>query len=287
MFIIGCVMFVLATMHVGMNCFRMVRGYVDEVNSPGGAAAFLSNLAPWDHIFKDTIYATTEMLGDGVAIYRCWIIWDRSYKVIALPGVLLIASIISGYMVCGLYATFDPTTSVFDPKLTHWVRTFYSVAVVQSAITTGLMAYRIYQAEKRTAKYRTGQSPLRPVLYILLESASLLFFVELVLLTLYAANYNCQYLMLEPVTPLVGITFTAITLRISLRSAEGTSKRSITSNTRGMPADSQFGTVGTIPMRHIAINVTKDVEAHGSSDGTSFVDFDKPLDGKKEPMYAE
>lgn len=106
-------------------------------------------------------------------------------------------------MVCGLYATFDPTTSVFDPKLTHWVRTFYSVAVVQSAITTGLMAYRIYQAEKRTAKYRTGQSPLRPVLYILLESASLLFFVELVLLTLYAANYNCQYLMLEPVTPLV------------------------------------------------------------------------------------
>lgn len=87
MFIIGCVMFVLATMHVGtylvlpptfpnrythlfkgMNCFRMVRGYVDEVNSPGGAAAFLSNLAPWDHIFKDTIYATTEMLGDGVAV---------------------------------------------------------------------------------------------------------------------------------------------------------------------------------------------------------------------------
>lgn len=54
-----------------------------------------------------------------------------------------------------------------------------------------------------------------------------------------------------------------------------------------MPADSQFGTVGTIPMRHIAINVTKDVEAHGSSDGTSFVDFDKSLDGKKEPIYAE
>ena len=85
-----------------------------------------------------------------------------------------------------------------------------------------------------------------------------------------------------------GITFTAITLRISLRSADSTSKRSITSNARGgMPADSQFGTVGTIPMRHSAINVTKDVEAHGSSDGTSFVDFDKSLDGKKEPIYAE
>lgn len=39
-------------------------------------------------------------------------------------------------------------------------------------------------------------------------------------------------------------------------------------------------------MRHIAINVTKDVEAHGSSE-TSFVEFDKTLDSKKEPIYAE
>lgn len=51
-----------------MNCFRMVRAYVDEVNSPGGAAAYLSDLALWDHILKDTIYCTTEMLGDGVAV---------------------------------------------------------------------------------------------------------------------------------------------------------------------------------------------------------------------------
>lgn len=80
---------------------------------------------------------------------------------------------------------------------------FYSVAVVQSFITTGLMSYRIWQAEKRTAAYRAGGRSLRPILWILIESASLQLVAETVLFSLYAANYNCQYLMLEPVTPLV------------------------------------------------------------------------------------
>ena len=93
--------------------------------------------------------------------------------------------------------------TVFDPRLRNWIRTFYSVAVVQSAITTGLMAWRIWQAERLGSQYRAGKSNLRPILWILVESASLQFFVELVLLALYAANFNCQYLMLEPVTPLV------------------------------------------------------------------------------------
>lgn len=51
-----------------MNCYRMVRGYTDLVNAPGGAAAYLSELAPWDHVFKDTLYATQEMFGDAVAV---------------------------------------------------------------------------------------------------------------------------------------------------------------------------------------------------------------------------
>lgn len=52
----------------GMNCFRMIRGFVDHATSPGGAVGYLGALAPWDHVFKDTLYATQEILGDGVAV---------------------------------------------------------------------------------------------------------------------------------------------------------------------------------------------------------------------------
>ena len=86
MFGIGVIMWTIATMHLGifsslkvtnvfvdsrlqgMNCFRMIRGYVDHALTPGGAVAYLGNLAPWDHVFKDTLYATQEIFGDAVAV---------------------------------------------------------------------------------------------------------------------------------------------------------------------------------------------------------------------------
>ncbi|KAH8106283.1 hypothetical protein BXZ70DRAFT_429932 [Cristinia sonorae] len=266
MFVLGVVFWLVATMHLAMNCFRMVRGYVDNVNSPGGAVGYLGNLAPWDHVFKDTLYATQEILGDGVAIYRCWVIWNRNWRVIILPFILFIVSLISGYTVCGLYPSQHPGETVFDPRLTHWISTFYAVAVVQSSMTTGLMAYKIWITDRRSASYRASRSNLRPVLRILVESASLQLVVESILLALYLANYNAQYILLEIVTPLVGITFTAITIRLTLRmsGALGDTKRTVTnlsSNPNRDPNTSQTGitTIGSMPMRAIAINITKDV----------------------------
>ncbi len=54
-----------------MNCFRMIEGYVIHRSDPGGPVAYIGKLAPWDHVFKDTLYATQEILGDAVAVRIC------------------------------------------------------------------------------------------------------------------------------------------------------------------------------------------------------------------------
>jgi hypothetical protein len=54
-----------------MNCFRLIRGFVDSASLPGGATAYIGDLQRWDHIFKDTLYATQEILGDAVAVCSC------------------------------------------------------------------------------------------------------------------------------------------------------------------------------------------------------------------------
>lgn len=232
---------------LGMNCFRMIRGFVEHANSPGGAVGYLGALAPWDHVFKDTLYATQEILGDGVAvsrlhvlpfawslivilrifqIYRCWVIWSRDFRVILVPSALFIVQLgktpfpvswsalqrsnptvppclVSGYAVCGLYPSEKAGSTVFDPRLTRFIIIFYATAVVQSSLTTGLMAYRIWQTDRRSAAYRADRGNLMPILRILIESASLQLVVELILLILYSINYNAQYILLEIVTPLV------------------------------------------------------------------------------------
>ena len=66
------------------------------------------------------------------------------------------------------------------------------------------MAYKIWETNKKSAKYRTNnEGNLMPILRILIESAATQFAAEVILLALYSANYSAQYLLLELVTPLV------------------------------------------------------------------------------------
>ena len=105
---VSLVMFFIATFHLIMNIFRLVRGYVEHVDTPGGPVGYIGNLPLWDHVLKDTLFATQELLGNAAAvcqrcpfftiidfekIYRCWILWNRNYLVIILPSMLFIVSI--------------------------------------------------------------------------------------------------------------------------------------------------------------------------------------------------
>ena len=95
-------------------------------------------------------------------------------------------------------------STIFNPRLLHWITTFYAVSLTQSFLTTVLMAYRIWNADRRSARYyRTNQGNLFPVLRILVESAALQLFVEFILLVVYVLNLNAQTILLELVTPLV------------------------------------------------------------------------------------
>lgn len=111
--------------------------------------------------------------------------------------------LVSGYTVCGLYPTEVTGRTVFDPRLQSWISTFYAVSFIQSFLTTGLMAFRIWQTDNRSKKYRADKSNLIPVVRILIESAALQLLVEFLLLILYAINLNAQFILLETVTPLV------------------------------------------------------------------------------------
>jgi len=285
MFGIGIVLFVMASMHVAMNCYRMVMAYVIKRDEPGGPAAYIGALAPWDHVFKDTIYATQEIFGDAVAIYRTWVVWGRDWRPVALPCALLVVSLVSGYSVCGLYPTENANASVFDPRLLHWITTFYAISVVQSGLTTGLMAFRIWQTDKKSVKYRTNQEGnLMPILRILIESASIQFMAEVILLSLYCANYNAQYLLLELVTPLVGITFNAISVRIALHQSEimQNASRSFGAVETQPHPHNPVATIGSIPMRRmnptqsINIQIKKDVEAFGDrSSENDFIEYEQ------------
>ncbi|GJE87833.1 hypothetical protein PsYK624_039160 [Phanerochaete sordida] len=275
MFGVGILMWTIATIHVGLNCFRLVQGYVIHAGDPGGPAAFFNRLDPWDHVMKDTLYATQEILGDAVAIYRTWTLWDQNWKVLAPLAVLFITSSVFGYAVCDTFTKIHDSSSIFSHQLSTLITVFYAMSFVQSLLTTGLMAYRIWSTDRFSTKYNTSRRWLWPYLRILIESAALQLVAELIVLALYASQVNAQYIFLESLTPLVGITFNAITIRISLRASETfmkkDSERQYVSGytTRGL-ATQTIGGHNIHPARSIAISIKQDIETdcHSEADVT-------------------
>ncbi|KAJ7167683.1 hypothetical protein C8R46DRAFT_1218609 [Mycena filopes] len=247
MFIVGIITFILATIHIAINCMRMLRGYVDHSSLVGGPVGYLGILSQWDHVFKNIIYATQSILGDSVAIYRCWVLWNRNFLVVCVPFFMVFGSAVSGYMTCAIFARIPAGSTVFDSSLDAWVKTFYALAVAQNIITTSLMAWRIAATERQSSAYRLGQGNLMPILRILVESAALYLVAEMILLILYASNNNAQFIALESITPIVGITFNAITIRITMRSQTSSSAPT---------TESHHQTIGSLPLRPIAVNIT-------------------------------
>ena len=105
--------------------------------------------------------------------------------------------------------------SIFDPTLQHWVKTFYSLAVVQSALITGLMAFRIWQIDHQSAKYRASpEGRMMHIIRILVESAAFLLVFEILVLGMYVTNFNAQYILLDSIaTVVVSSTYPPVPLR--------------------------------------------------------------------------
>lgn len=110
----------------------------------------------------------------------------------------------SAYAVIVLFTTTPSDANVFTKRLQTWILVFYATEVVQSALITGFIAYRIWNTDRAVAPFRaSNKSNLMPILRILVESVALQLLVEILVLALYAAQMNAQYILLETICSLV------------------------------------------------------------------------------------
>ncbi|KII86505.1 hypothetical protein PLICRDRAFT_44102 [Plicaturopsis crispa FD-325 SS-3] len=210
-------MFAVASAHIAINLYRMLRGYVWLVADPGPAVYF-ADLQRWDNIAHDALNAFMTWLGDSLVIYRCYIVWENNLAIVILPIILLIISIISNSVALHMFSTLS-IGDIFSPSLVHWMNTIYAVAFVQNTMTTGLIAWRIWMQGKASRGNTNASFSLTPIIRILVESAAVYDMELLILIVLYAVGNNGQYIMQEASVPSVGIVFTLITVRLAMRSS--------------------------------------------------------------------
>ncbi|KAI0652662.1 hypothetical protein C8Q79DRAFT_114146 [Trametes meyenii] len=185
---ISLVMFTMATIHIGINYTRIIRAFVVFRNSAGGPAAYFNQLSEFTQIFGSTVYVAQTLIGDSVVLYRCYLVWGDP-RVTTAPFVLLLGSTACGVGILYSFAKVVPEAEIFVDELQHWIVSFFSLTLATNIICTGLVAL------KSGAVY----------------SAALM-----TLLILYKTGSWFQYVLLDAISPIVGLVFSMIIIRIGL-----------------------------------------------------------------------
>ncbi|KZP16470.1 hypothetical protein FIBSPDRAFT_1047546 [Athelia psychrophila] len=208
-------MFLIATVHIGVNLHRVLNAYVYEVDTIGPVAYF-SDLGRWDNILQDFLNGLMTWVGDGLIIYRCYIVWHDNIYVVIFPISMVITSIIANAIVLYRYTHLGQGT-VFSASIVHWLNAIYALAFVQNIFTTGLIAYRIYAQDKRSnGLVAASQVSLGYLVRVMVESAAVYVLDILILIILYAAGSNGQFIAQDAIVPVCGIVFTLMTVRLAM-----------------------------------------------------------------------
>ncbi|KAJ7277484.1 hypothetical protein C8J57DRAFT_186096 [Mycena rebaudengoi] len=239
LFVIACAMFIVATSHFVLTFHRTLRAMEKVRAEQDTMATFSVDPHAWNSILRNVLYVTQCLLGDSVAIYRCWILWDRDLRVIALPIFILAASSVSGYMACVQLST-SAAGSIFDSGVRIWVALFYSLAVGQTLLTTTLLASRLWWIDRRSLACTVGRSRFISTMLLLVESAALYFVLQIVALTAFLTKSSQPLMMLGSIPPIIGIAFTLVSIRVAFLSRN--SESGIQTLTIGSVTTRQLGT---------------------------------------------
>ncbi|KZT18738.1 hypothetical protein NEOLEDRAFT_1142982 [Neolentinus lepideus HHB14362 ss-1] len=181
---------------------------------------------------SDSMIATTNLIADGLLIWRCFVVWGRSFWIIALPIAILVAGSVCGYgvvvidVIWYLKKVHHPMLKISGlswDRLVHLETSFTKGFLIMSAATNILMSFLIAGRILCTVKNQIGYGYAREgkkykrLVYLMIESGSIYSLSLLLSGVLYSAGYTASgSIVLGMQYQLVGIFPTLIILLVTL-----------------------------------------------------------------------
>lgn len=214
MLVVSCVMFVLATVHVGSDLKRVMIAYLEQSD----AVKYFSEVNTAIYSLKSTAYCMQTLVGDGFMWYRLYLIWGGDKRICFPILICFIASIGVGIGALQAFARASPEAPVFITELQDWIVSFFSLTLFTNFSCTILIAARILYVHRRmsAALANTSTKSVFPAAMIIIESGSIYSACLIILLSLYLSGSFAQYIMLDAVTQMIGIVFSLIIVRVGL-----------------------------------------------------------------------
>ncbi|PBK62422.1 hypothetical protein ARMSODRAFT_604793 [Armillaria solidipes] len=181
-------LYLLATVGFAFNWAAVTKIYITNGQSSQMAyEAYVDPFSPPIYVLEGILAALSTILADATLIWRCWIVWDRSWRVVVIPTLCTSFTVVSkGILIYqDLIDTIENISGFFAQNSIHWGVLYSSLILATMLWCTLFIIYRILTV---TASVAAGMRSYHRVIEVMVESASLYSAVLIVLLVLEVRN---------------------------------------------------------------------------------------------------
>jgi hypothetical protein len=231
--LVSTTLFVLITWHLVIDIVRLYLAFEKSETDQGADLYYVRVTAPLS-VVKTAIYLAETVVSDLFILYRCYVVWNASVPIIVLPILLYLADIGTG--IGAVYTlTLVGQNVVFNKEQERITNSFFSCTLALNAVCTGLIAFRIWRTQRQTNDAKIG-SNLMQVSVIVIESGA----IYLSVLACVVASYTTKSLLfnifLDITSPIIGIVFSLIIVRIGRGISSEETRPSAQSLSYSMPS---------------------------------------------------
>jgi len=167
-----------------------------------------------DEIVRTAIFQSEILIGNLVMIYRMYHIYDRSLLACAVPSVATIGLLAIN---CGLTNQLRSLKSPADSKsLDDWSAACFSLTVFNNVFMSAAISLRLWKVHQETivSDVTMKYSIILRAMRALVESAVLWTLIVSIGFFSFLAKSNLRYTFLYMTSPVIGISFCLIIVRL-------------------------------------------------------------------------
>jgi len=251
------VIFMCTTTDIVIECHRLLIGLL---YTPAPLIdAYFNSGGDWPFGLQDTVRILNMLIADGVLIYRVWCVWEKRWYFIIFNVLVWLGTLVSSIRILQLQIQWieQPEDYFYLSQMVTWSLATQCLTLAQTTTATSLISFRLWQVDRAASAYK--DSSLLPVVRILIESGMLYTALMVCNVATTALENPGLFVILTLMSPIIGITFSLIIVRVGL---------GVSSETRTTMRSTALSTVP----RSINISVRQHMNSDrtGDDDGTDW-----------------
>ncbi|KAK0450578.1 uncharacterized protein EV420DRAFT_741017 [Desarmillaria tabescens] len=222
MTVLNSIMWTVATSHMAISFQQNFDAFLHN-HAADNPVAFEDNSAP--NIYLQILLECINIvIGDGIVIWRAWILWNRERWVIFTTATLLTGTVTGAIGLIRVYTMAPPGITLFEnPSLSAWATAFIGSTLITNIWATSLVAYRTWSHNKfiRAVTGERFMNRIRRqngILPILIESGVFYCCTWFVAIISFVCGNNFIYIVIDILSQLTAIYPTLIITLVCLRS---------------------------------------------------------------------